>query len=186
MLRPGDTTRAYYEVIQGVESPFPGLADISYLAAYPILIAGHGPLVTQPGRVNDRANVIDSMIFTVSVAVVMWVYLMEPYAQDPSDHRARDHDLDRLPADRPVAARDSRPADDGARGARPPAYYLLRVSLLGLRSSRTRAYTFTLLNETYLTGRWSMPAGWISYVVWGTAALHPSMNELSKPLRADA
>ena len=54
------------------------------------------------------------------------------------------------------------------------------MSLLALMFSDS-AYVFTLLDETYFTGSW-VDAGWlISYVVWGTAALHPSMKELSKP-----
>ena len=43
------------------------------------------------------------------------------------------------------------------------------------------AYTFTLLNETYFTGS-LVDAGWlVSYVLWGAAALHPSMTTLSQP-----
>ena len=177
----GDSTRAYYEVIQAVESPFPGLADVSYLAAYPVLIAGMVLLVSARDRVNDKANVIDSLIFTVSLGVVMWVYLMEPYVAIP--------DVTGLELIISIAY----PLMDVlllgmavrlvlSSGSRPPAYYLLVISLIGLVSSDS-AYTFTLLNETYHTGL-LVDAGWlISYVLWGAAALHPSMVELSKPIQ---
>ena len=179
----GDATRAYYEVIQGVESPFPGLADVSYLAAYPILIYGMAKLVTSRDRVNDMANVIDSLIFTVSLGVVMWVYLMEPYVQDPNVTGPEMIISIAYPLmDVLILGMAVRLAM--TRGTRPPAYYLLMVSLIGLVASDS-AYTFTLLNETYHTGL-LVDAGWlISYVLWGAAALHPSMVELSKPLEQD-
>jgi diguanylate cyclase (GGDEF)-like protein/PAS domain S-box-containing protein len=176
----GDSTRAYYEVIQGVESPFPGLADIGYLAAYPVLICGMAALVMTRDKVNDKANVIDSLIFTVSLGVVMWVYLMEPYVADPHVTGLE------------LIISIAYPLMDVlilgmavrlimSRGSRPPAYYLLIASLIGLVASDS-AYTFTLLNETYHTGL-LVDAGWlISYVLWGAAALHPSMVELSKPI----
>ena len=63
----GDAIRAFYEDVQGVESPFPGLADAAYLAAYPILVAGMVLLVRSRDKAKDRANVIDAMIITVSV-----------------------------------------------------------------------------------------------------------------------
>jgi diguanylate cyclase (GGDEF)-like protein/PAS domain S-box-containing protein len=179
----GDATRAYYEVVQGVESPFPGLADVFYLAAYPILIFGMAKLVTSRDRVNDMANVIDSLILTVSIGVVMWVYLMEPYVKDPSVTGLELIISIAYPLmDVLILGMAVRLAM--TRGSRPPAYYLLMVSLVGLVASDS-AYTFTLLNETYHTGL-LVDAGWlISYVLWGAAALHPSMVDLSKPLEQD-
>src|SRR4051795_603926 len=36
----GDGTRAVYESIIGIEAPFPSLADVFYLLAYPVLAVG--------------------------------------------------------------------------------------------------------------------------------------------------
>jgi diguanylate cyclase (GGDEF)-like protein/PAS domain S-box-containing protein len=176
----GDGTRAYYEVIQGVESPFPGLADVGYLSAYPILIAGMVLLLRSRDRASDRANFIDSLILTVSAAVVMWVYLMEPYVQDPTVTGLE------LVISIAYPLMDLLILGMAARmmvspGVRPTAYYLLMVSILGLFISDC-FYIFGLLNGWYHTGS-LVDAGWlVSYVLWGAAALHPSMTELAKPV----
>src|SRR4051812_36158736 len=176
----GDATRAWYEVVQGVESPFPGLADVGYLAAYPILIAGMVLLVRGRDKDNDRANVIDSLILTVSAAVVLWVYLMEPYTKDPTITVLEMIISITYPLmDLLILGMAARIMISP--GARPAAYYLLMVSISGLFISDC-FYIFGLLNGWYVTGN-LVDAGWlISYVLWGAAALHPSMTELAKPL----
>jgi len=65
-------------------------------------------------------------------------------------------------------------------GARPPAYWLLLASLVALLAA-DGLYALTQLHGTYQTGQ-LLDAGWLlSYVGWGTAALHPSMRALSEP-----
>ena len=176
----GDATRAYYEVVQGVQSPFPGLADVGYLAAYPILIAGMVLLVRGRDKGNDSANVIDSLILTVSVGVVMWVYLMEPYLTDPTITTLEMLISIAYPLmDLLILGMAARIMISP--GVRPAAYYLLMISISGLFISDC-FYIFGLLNGWYETGN-LVDLGWlVSYVLWGAAALHPSMTELAKPV----
>ena len=62
----GDLIRAYYEVSVGVSAPFPGLADVAYVAAYPILAASLVLLVRSRDGARDRANFIDVMVIVTS------------------------------------------------------------------------------------------------------------------------
>src|SRR5258708_8595756 len=65
-------------------------------------------------------------------------------------------------------------------GLRRPAFHLLFLGMLGLLGADT-AYGLIVLHGTYTTGS-ALDAGWIAfYVLWGAAALHPSMRTLAIP-----
>jgi hypothetical protein len=66
------------------------------------------------------------------------------------------------------------------RGSRRPAFHLLILSMLFLLAADT-VYGLIVLHGTYKTGS-PLDALWIVfYVLWGAAALHPSMQSLSEP-----
>jgi len=65
-------------------------------------------------------------------------------------------------------------------GVRTKSYYLLGASILTLLVADTW-YSVMLLNETYQTGSPPDTGFLLSYVLWGAAALHPSMSRLSDP-----
>ena len=176
----GDGIRAFYETTTGQPAPFPGLADVAYIAAYPILIAGVVLLVRNRDKVRDRGNLVDALLIATSAGLLFWVYLIRPYTENPELHWLETTisvaypllDLVLLG----VAARLM-----FSPGRRSPAYYLLAGSLAALLTADS-FYTVTLLNGTYHTGS-PVDAGWlISYLLWGAAALHPSMSELANPL----
>ena len=54
----------------GVEAPFPGLADVAYIAAYPVLAAGLLLLVRSREPARSRASLIDALIVMASVGVL--------------------------------------------------------------------------------------------------------------------
>src|SRR5207248_9872703 len=65
------------------------------------------------------------------------------------------------------------------RGQRGPAYYLMVTSVSALLATDT-AYGWILLHGGYQTGG-LLDGGWIVfYVLWGAAALHPSMADISE------
>ncbi len=66
------------------------------------------------------------------------------------------------------------------RGKRRPAFFLLIGSIVTLLSTDF-IYGIVRLNNAY-NGQLSLDAGWIFfYLLWGAAALHPSMQELADP-----
>ena len=65
-------------------------------------------------------------------------------------------------------------------GKRAPAFYLLVASIVSLLIVDS-AYTYALLVNGY-HHQLSFDVGWIAYyVLWGAAALHPSMRTLDQP-----
>jgi uncharacterized membrane protein len=180
MLVVGDGIWNYYEMVLRIEPPFPSVADVAYLGGYVVLVGGVALLLrARRGAGADAGDTLDAAIITVGLAVVVWIYLMEPYAQDPSLSLT----------ERLVSI--SYPLMDVllialavrlllSRGPRPPAFYLLSASLV-LTLVSDVIYAILSLNGSYQSGN-PVDTGWlVSYVLWGTAALHPSMRNLSGP-----
>ena len=93
---------------------------------------------------------------------------------------APDERRGRISARRRAPARGSDPlaVDDGRRT---PAFWLLRSQHRVLAGRPTRAYNLALLKGTF-DYQLSYDAGWIFYyLLWGAAALHPSMRSLEEP-----
>jgi PAS domain S-box-containing protein len=66
-----------------------------------------------------------------------------------------------------------------SRGTRPPAFYFVGASLL-LTLVSDVVYAVLVLNGSYRLGN-PVDTGWlVAYVLWGVAALHPSMRGLSE------
>ncbi|HET7270714.1 MAG TPA: hypothetical protein VFI90_06460, partial [Rubrobacter sp.] len=171
----GIVTYVYYEATLG-KTPFPSVADVFFIASYPC--AASALLLFQSRRlVRDRASTIDPIIVTVAVGMLAWVFLIEPYTTDPSLTL-----LQRLVS-------MAYPLMDVlllavvvrmllVRGERPFAYYLLVAGLLCMLIFDAR-YGVTTLAGTYQTGSPIDAFEMLFLVLFGTAALHPSMTHLS-------
>lgn len=159
--------------------PVPSVADVAYLAGYPFVAVGVLLLVRgrQPG--GDRVGLIDAGIVTAGTGLALWVFLVDPYVED--------HSLG-LPELLTTAAY---PLGDllilgvAARLAmgpgRFPSLWLLGAGLGALLAADT-VFGVLVLRDAYRTGH-PVDAGWLlSYVLFGAAALHPSMEALSIPL----
>ena len=168
-----------YAVIEQVlhQSPFPSIADGFYLAGYPILAAGL--LILIRGRISgrDRAGLIDAAIIATGLGLLSWTFLMKPIAADPSlSLTERLISLAYPLGDVLLLVMVARLATSP--GARTVAYRLLGLALVLLLGADI-GYAVLNLVSSYEGGL--IDAGWLlSYVVWGTAALHPSMRALSE------
>jgi PAS domain S-box-containing protein len=159
------------------ELPFPSFADGLYIAYYPFQVAGLVLLVRSRTPSKDWASLLDALIITVGFGLLSWVYLIEPYT----------HDVEQSGMSRFVSM--AYPAMDvlllavAARlyignGARSRAFHLLAASLLCLILTDV-AYGAIELGGTYDMGS-ALDVGWMAtYLLWGAAALHPSMRDLS-------
>jgi diguanylate cyclase (GGDEF)-like protein/PAS domain S-box-containing protein len=173
----GDNLYSFRSYVLHDDIGFPSYVDLVYLAMYPLLIAGLVWMVRERSDGRDRASVIDAGIITVSVGLVIWVFLIAPYV--------RFADLGVLERLTSIAY----PLGDVAllaiavrlavgRGRRPPAFWLLSGSIVALLGADA------LYGYLNLAGTWHehnpVDAGWIVfYVGWGAAALHPSMSRLA-------
>ncbi|HJU47320.1 MAG TPA: GGDEF domain-containing protein, partial [Gaiellaceae bacterium] len=162
------------------EEPFPSIADALYLGGLVLVAVAIVDLVR--GRIpgGDRAGIIDAFIVAIGVALLSWTFLMQPLVTDP---------FASIPE---IATALAYPAIDilllgvlvrmflvpGRRGL---ALNLLLLALTALLLSDF-PYAVMVLEGTYATGN-IVELGWlVAAVLWGAAALHPSMRRVAEPV----
>ena len=74
----GDLYTYSYPKVFGADVEFPSLGDAIYLTVYPALVGGLLILVKRRNPRGDRAAVIDSLILTVGIGLISWVFLVAP------------------------------------------------------------------------------------------------------------
>jgi signal transduction histidine kinase len=175
----GDAIFAVYEISLNREPPSPSIADAFYLGGYPLLALGVLLALRRLGGPTSRTAILDTILIFCGVALVQWVFFIDPY-----NHMRFGTEFARLVA-----------------MAYPAVDVLLLVAFAQLLvgpGGRTRAYRLLLaslalwvvadeiygLNAgSYQGGDW-IDALWLgSYVVWAAAALEPSMVRIAEPDR---
>jgi diguanylate cyclase len=78
----GDILWVLFDVVWEIE-PFPSVADVAYLAFYPVIAAGLVVLVRWH-KAGDRESVVDAFIVAIGATVLAWVFVMSPYIFDGS------------------------------------------------------------------------------------------------------
>ena len=173
----GDVLFNLYAFVWHTDPPVPSVADVFYLAGYPFLAVGLILLVRRLRREERRGGRIDAVMLIVAFALCQWVFIMKDAGDTGSF------------AERVVAL--SYPAMD--------VVLLSALVLFALTPIwRTASYRYLagsivlllfadelygLAPAKYVTASWLDAAWLLSYVLWGVAALHPSMRELSEPAR---
>ena len=159
--------------------PVPSAADVFYLAGYPLIAAGLLLLMFSAGGRSRIAALVDAGIVTFAFAIVQWVAVMGPAIQSGGGNLAM----------RIVS------------GLYPAMDIVLLAGFVGFFVSpawRTTSFRYLLLavaalvvgdeiagiaGNTYMPGDAIGVTWMLSYVLFATAALHPSMRELSEPRR---
>ncbi|WP_432492426.1 GGDEF domain-containing protein [Kineococcus auxinigenes] len=171
----GDALYSYLELVLGI-SPFPSVADVSYLAAYPLLTAALWSFVRSRTGGRDREGVIDTAIISIGFALLSWIFLMQPTLADGSAT---------VPT-RVLAA--LYPVGDvlllallvrlfTSSGARSASFRLLGAGVV-LMLVADSVYQVQSLDGVYSP---VLDAGWLaSYACIAAAALHPSMRRLTE------
>src|SRR6476661_8381124 len=164
-------------------TPFPGWADAFYLAVYVFLVAGILLLIHARDPSRDRSSFVDALMLSIGIGVVSWVILISPqaYQQDvPLSVKLTSMayplaDLLLLGAALRLAV--------GA-GRKPMAFRLIIAAIVTLFITDAFYAWMNLYTDAgYQPGSGYLEAGWIAfYVLFGAAALHPSMRELSEPV----
>lgn len=181
LLVTGDGIYSWYQDVQHV-SPFPSLADVAYLSAYPVLAVGLHLLFVHQRTVRDLGSWIDAFVVTIGGSVVVWMAVVVPTlaAEGPT-----------FPALLSLAY----PAGDLVllvissvlfitSASRPRAYVLL-VGSLGALIAADAVYAVLGFGPSTVD-RW-LDATWLaSYVLAGAAALHKTANLVAQPNRQRA
>ncbi len=174
-----DVLAANYESLFGGPLPFPSVADSFHLAFYPFLVGGMLLLIHEREESRDRSALIDSLIVTLALATLLWVYLISPYANDASMSLFTRMVSIGYPAmDILVLGVVARMAAGSHR--REPSFIFLFAGTAILLVADT-IFGARLLEGSFEPGL-ATSAGWaVFYVMLGASALHPSMRLLSEP-----
>jgi diguanylate cyclase (GGDEF)-like protein/PAS domain S-box-containing protein len=175
----GDLYTYSYPKLLGAEVPFPSFGDAIYLTVYPMLMTGLLVLVRRRNPRRDPTALIDVLILTIGIGLLSWVFLISPNIHlSGLSWLAKSVSMAYPLGDVLLLAAAIRLAVDA--GKRAPAFYLLVASIVALLTTDS-VYGYALLSDRY-NHQLSFDAGWISYyLLWGAAALHPSMRVLEEP-----
>lgn len=166
------------ELQESGEVRFPATADYLTLASSAVLAAALLVMIRRQAPGRDWPSLIDAAIVTVGVAVVGWTFLVHPTLVDD---RGTFHTslalafplMDVLLVS--LAARMVLGA-----GARTPAFVLVTTALV-FQLAGDAFYGFGSLHGWYRFGDSVDLLFVLAAVLWGTAALHPSMVQLTEP-----
>lgn len=165
----GDAVRA---ITAGFgEAPFLSVAGALYLPGYALI--GGGLLVLVRGRIasGDRARLVDSAIIATGLGMLWWGFVLAPRLRAPGASPLPELLVPGgyLIADILLFALVARFAF--APGGRVLAYRLLGLALASLLVSQTLFAADGLGSAPLAEACWL-----IFYVLWGAAALHPTMD----------
>lgn len=179
----GDVVYFAYQPLFGIETPYPSLADALYVGAYAFWAAGLGLLVRGRRVGRDVGGWIDTGIAITAFALVEFVFLIYPYlwmSEEPFLSRA-------VSAAYPIG--DVAMLAVLARllvspGSRTASFRFLAAGFAATLSSDL-VYGVMSMNGEYAPG--AVDLGWMTcYTLFACAALHPSVRDLSRPLRDTA
>ncbi|WP_354643668.1 putative bifunctional diguanylate cyclase/phosphodiesterase [Kitasatospora camelliae] len=174
------------EVVQVIQTEylgqtdFPSLADAFYLTEYVLYAIGLSGFIRWRTAHQDRGSMIDALTLTVSLALLVWLFLIIPYERNP--------DLTWLQKAVSIAY----PLGDVLvlamlmrlvvpRGGYSRSLQLLTLGTVGLMISDV-LYGLIQLHGSWRIGS-PVELGWaVYYTAWGASALHPSMVELTRPI----
>ncbi len=179
VLKIGDLVYTYYDELFGREIPYPSVADGLYLLGNTIIFCALAMVLRAREPHHDSGNVIDAAIIATSAAAFAWIFIMEPSALDET-----------VPLIQRLTAL-STPIYDlitlvlitrliFGTGLRTPSFYLL---LGGMASCLVAdvLYSEIQLHTSFETGD-LLDVGWILwFLLYGAAALHPSMVRIGEP-----
>jgi len=177
----GDLTWDYYALVLDEDPPLPSLADAFYLPG--LALAPVAFLLMNRRRTGgrDRGSGVDAAIIATGVAVLAWVFLIAPSVAASNEVFAESVMALAYPTVDVffVAILASLLFQPGAR----PVALKLFAAGFALAIVSDVVYSWMTLNSADYVPGGILDAGWLLwYVVWGVAALHPSMRVIGEPL----
>ena len=161
------------------EDPFPSLADAAYLLGYPLLALGLGIAIRRRVRGGDRAGLLDGAILATGAVVIWWVFILGPLVAATE------------PDPLTFAISIAYPIGDllliglalglvMTPGAKAASFRLLVANLLVLLVGDL-VFNLQSLDGTYVDGGLIDGLWLIAYLLFGTAAMHPTMTAIFEP-----
>jgi diguanylate cyclase (GGDEF)-like protein/PAS domain S-box-containing protein len=158
--------------------PFPSAADYFALGSYAVLAAALLVMIRKQAPGRDWPSLIDAGIVTVGVAIVGWTFLVQPTFTGETST------LDTTVA-LAFPVMDVLLVSLAARmvlgpGLRSPAFAMVTTALV-FQLVGDALYGFGSLHGWYRVGDSVDLFFVVAAVLWGTAALHPSMVAMTEP-----
>ncbi|SRR5581483_3701195 len=178
----GEAVWTWYEFGLGIDVPFPSLADVGYLATYPLAAAGF--LLFTPRQWPRWARVsmiLDGLLLGVSLLLGAWVFVLAPLAADSTQGwLARAIGLAYPVFDVALLATIVG-VMVATRHRRSPPLRLAALAFACLAAADV-GYAYLTLDGTYEVGN-VVDAGWLAaFVLLALAASHPD-RALAAPER---
>jgi hypothetical protein len=160
--------------------PFPSFADGLYLLTYPLFAAGLLIFIYWRTPDKDRRSLIDALTLTAGLALLSWIFLIQPYVHNPGLSGLQKIVAISYPlGDVLVLALLARLLGPGSGRIR--SVHLLTLGAVGCLASDV-AFGVLQLYGTFHNGT-IVDLGWaLSYAAWGASALHPTMAKLTEPV----
>ena len=76
----GEVASHVYATVTHAPVPFPSFADVIYLAAYPLYVAGLAMFIRSRSTGRDARSTIDALVLLVGLILLSWVFLVMPDA----------------------------------------------------------------------------------------------------------
>jgi len=158
--------------------PFPSSADFLALGAYVVLAAALLAMIRQQAPGRDWPSLVDAGIVTVGVAIVSWTFVMQPRLAPDSSALETVVALAFPVMDVLLVSLAARMVLGS--GRRSPAFAMVATALV-FQLAGDALYGFGSLHGWYRAGDPIDLFFVLAAVLLGTAALHPSMVELTEP-----
>jgi PAS domain S-box-containing protein len=157
-------------------APYPGVADLFYLIAYPIITLGFARLVLRRNPGPGFGVLLDGGILTVGLVLVVWVAFADPLLSATSlSPLGRATSIVYLVADTALVGVVACLVLDSDAGT--PAMRLFAASVVALLV----ADGFSGSGSGWLKLPLADTAYFAQYALWAAAALHPSIAISSRP-----
>jgi diguanylate cyclase (GGDEF)-like protein/PAS domain S-box-containing protein len=175
MFLVGNVVRGVHGAMVGEAAPFPSPADVLYFVGYGILLVGVVLLVRRRSADIEGDNLLDAFLFALCLGVVMVAFVVVPYLQQTDDGViARTTTIIYTIGDLLLLSTIVRLAVGS--GHRPPSYYLLGGSLLGVAMIDVFV---TMASAEAWAMRMSTAVWPIPFMLVGAAGYHPSLGRLT-------
>jgi len=176
----GEVASRVYATVTHAPVPFPSFADVIFLAAYPLYVAGLAMFIRSRSTGRDARSMIDALVLMVGLIVLSWVFLVMPDATAASLTVPQRVVSVAYPiGDLFVLVTLARLLTPGT--ARGPSTVLFAFgTICGVASD----VAYDVVSDSGHRAGLLLPLGYLaSAIAWGAAALHPSMVELTKTVR---
>jgi signal transduction histidine kinase len=168
----GDFTVSWYALVRDSDPPVPSIADAFYLLGYPPLVIAVFLIVRRRRRTEAREAILDSAVIFLAVALVQWVYFIDPYNHVGLHHTQKLVSMAYPAMDTLLLVALGQLL---ARYVRNVAMTALFASIVLLTAADE---IFALTSTTYANTGY-LDALWLgSYVLIAASALHPSIAEI--------